>query len=113
MASGVAQTPCSSHLGGFRMTSKSLRARRQRPLALVLVVLTATAVVLVAAAVRVSSASTATPSSTLVVSRATDPHSLDPAQEVTTGGGLETFVASYERLFNLTPKGKIVPGLAT
>jgi peptide/nickel transport system substrate-binding protein len=58
-------------------------------------------------------ASAATPTNTLVISRTTDPQSLDPAAEVTVDGGLETFVASYERLFNLTPQGKIIPGLAT
>lgn len=87
--------------------------RFRRALTLVVAVALAIAAALVLAAVRATGASNAPPSTTLVISRGTDPHSLDPAQEVTTGGGLETFVASYERLFNLTPSGKIVPALAT
>jgi len=80
--------------------------------------LVATAVVAVAAgclfvAAGASGAPAGTPLNTLVISRITDPQSLDPAQEVTVDGGLETFVASYERLFNLTPTGKVMPALAT
>jgi peptide/nickel transport system substrate-binding protein len=78
------------------------------------------AALIVASAVAVGSAlaggtidKKASDASTLIVSRANDPHSLDPAQEVSTGGGLESFVAFYERLINLTPSGKLVPGLAT
>jgi peptide/nickel transport system substrate-binding protein len=57
----------------------------------------------------------ATDTSTLVISRSADPQGLDPAEIVSTGagGGVETFIASYERLFNVTASGKIVPGLAT
>ncbi|MBX5485444.1 MAG: ABC transporter substrate-binding protein [Mycolicibacterium hassiacum] len=53
--------------------------------------------------------------STLIISRTVDPAGLDPAEIVSTGagGGVETFIASYERLFDLTPSGKIVPKLAT
>jgi len=53
--------------------------------------------------------------STLIISRTVDPQGLDPAEIVSTGagGGVETFIASYERLFNVTASGKIVPGLAT
>lgn len=51
--------------------------------------------------------------STLVISRANDPHSLDPAQEVSVGGGLETYTAFYDRLFDLSRTGKLLPRLAT
>lgn len=51
--------------------------------------------------------------STLVISRANDPHSLDPAQEVSVGGGLESFTAFYDRLFDLSKTGKLMPRLAT
>lgn len=50
---------------------------------------------------------------TLVISRSADPQGIDPAFIVSTGagGGVETFIASYERLFNVTAAGKIVPAL--
>jgi len=54
-------------------------------------------------------------SATLIVSRTVDPAGLDPAEIVSTGagGGVETLIASYERLFNVTASGKITPDLAT
>ncbi len=93
------------------MISREGRRRRLRTIAAGAAVAVVAASVF--AVVDASGASSAAPTSALLVSRGTDPESLDPAQEVTTGGGLETFVASYERLFNLTPSGKILPGLAT
>lgn len=49
---------------------------------------------------------------TLVITRAGDPTSLDPAVSVATGSGLETLSAFYERLVNVEPDGTIVPALA-
>ncbi len=50
---------------------------------------------------------------TLVATRNNDPNSLDPADEVTVGGGLESQVAFYERLINIgDPSGELEPGLA-
>jgi peptide/nickel transport system substrate-binding protein len=62
-----------------------------------------------------SSARQAADTSTLVISRTVDPAGLDPAEIVSTGagGGVETFIASYDRLFNVTATGKITPALAT
>lgn len=49
---------------------------------------------------------------TIVVSRTNDPHSLDPADEITVGGGLESQVALYERLVNVDADASFKPGLA-
>ncbi|SCL36436.1 peptide/nickel transport system substrate-binding protein [Micromonospora rhizosphaerae] len=49
----------------------------------------------------------------MTISRANDPTSLDPAQQVSTGGGLETLTAFYDRLADLDASGKIHPSLAT
>lgn len=51
--------------------------------------------------------------STLVVSRSTDPHTLDPGQDFVTQGALEYYYAFYDRLMDLTPSGKLIPALAT
>ncbi|WP_320671383.1 ABC transporter substrate-binding protein [Patulibacter defluvii] len=51
--------------------------------------------------------------STMTISRANDPTSLDPAQQVSTGGGLETLTAFYDRLIDLDAKGNLKPALAT
>jgi peptide/nickel transport system substrate-binding protein len=50
---------------------------------------------------------------TMTISRANDPTSLDPAQQVSTGGGLETLTAFYDRLIDLDADGKLMPSLAT
>lgn len=52
-------------------------------------------------------------SSTMTISRMNDPSSFDPAQQVSTGGGLETLTAFYDRLIDLTPEGELEPALAT
>ena len=52
-------------------------------------------------------------SATMTISRANDPSSFDPAQEVSTGGGLETLTAFYDRLIDLDAKGELKPALAT
>lgn len=49
---------------------------------------------------------------TLVITRANDPTSLDPAQSISTSGGLETLSAFYDRLVDVQPDGTIVPSLA-
>lgn len=50
---------------------------------------------------------------TIVASRTNDPHSLDPADEITIGGGLESQVALYERLINISDaSGELEPALA-
>ena len=48
----------------------------------------------------------------IVASRASDPHSLDPADEITVGGGLESQVAFYERLVDVDAEAKFKPALA-
>lgn len=64
-----------------------------------------------------SASSTATgaggDTSTMTISRANDPTSLDPAQQVSTGGGLETLTAFYDRLIDLDAEGELKPSLAT
>jgi peptide/nickel transport system substrate-binding protein len=50
---------------------------------------------------------------TMTISRANDPTSFDPAQQVSTGGGLETLTAFYDRLIDLDAKGHLMPALAT
>jgi len=95
--------------------------RRSKGLAVTGLALLSGAVALVAAlpsAARDTAATKATTkadASTLVISRTVDPQGLDPAEIVSTGagGGVETFIASYDRLFNVTAAGKITPALAT
>lgn len=50
---------------------------------------------------------------TMTISRANDPTSFDPAQQVSTGGGLETLTAFYDRLIDLDADGELQPSLAT
>lgn len=49
---------------------------------------------------------------TLVITRAGDPTSLDPAVSVATGSGLESLTPFYDRLVDVQPDGTVIPSLA-